>query len=386
MTLIESHNQLKEATIWLGFYDHSQLGYRCVTFPDNIRETCIDPLLLREVVNVKGPPPRPEKLRRYEKSFLKKCYHTKRLDFAAFRNKSKPFKKFGLTPKAWKSIRSIEKEIERRKLRPTIALEKIINKNDKIVLIDNTLQHENIVPCLIYAKDKGCQILTFVHDLIPIFEPWFVSADGSERFYQWLKESTKFTSLYVTNSHNTLKDLEIFMKSQRMDIKRKAIPLAQQQLLQPKDKRNLFNDLERDVLSAFTSSYNISPRIRSFAKSPFVLAVGTKEVRKNLWRVATAWDAIVKQKLPYTPKLIVVGKQGWSNDDFDALLQGTGSLGGWLEVVENASDVELDWLYERCVFTIFASMYEVGVYRLAKVLGTEKLLSFRVHHRCQKSE
>jgi len=44
--------------------------------------------------------------------------------------------------------------------------------------------------------------------------------------------------------------------------------------------------------------------------------------------------------------------------DFDALLQATGNIFGWVEVVECPTDAELATLYRKCQFLVMPSLYE----------------------------
>jgi glycosyltransferase involved in cell wall biosynthesis len=58
------------------------------------------------------------------------------------------------------------------------------------------------------------------------------------------------------------------------------------------------------------------------------------------------------------PKLVFAGHMGEFSDDFQALMKSTAGLGGFVEVIDGPPDVELDYLYQKCEFTIMASMYE----------------------------
>ena len=98
--------------------------------------------------------------------------------------------------------------------------------------------------------------------------------------------------------------------------------------------------------------------IRALTKTEYVLIVGTMEVRKNLWRVATVWDRLRREKGRELPKLVITGRKGWLNDDFENWMKATGNLGGWIQFVEGASDDILAYLYRNCLFTITASFYE----------------------------
>jgi len=102
----------------------------------------------------------------------------------------------------------------------------------------------------------------------------------------------------------------------------------------------------------------IPDHIRTLTKVPYVLVVGTFEVRKNLWQIAIVWDRLRQNAGRPLPKLVFAGGYGWLNNDFDKLMQATGQLGGWAEIIPAPSDNILAFLYRNCLFTITASFYE----------------------------
>ena len=72
------------------------------------------------------------------------------------------------------------------------------------------------------------------------------------------------------------------------------------------------------------------------------------------------------------PRLVLAGRPGWLNDDFDALAGATGNLYGWIETIRSPSDAELDFLYRHCAFTINVSLYEGWGLPVGESLGYGK--------------
>nr|WP_253285472.1 glycosyltransferase [Ruegeria sp. HKCCD6604] len=98
--------------------------------------------------------------------------------------------------------------------------------------------------------------------------------------------------------------------------------------------------------------------LRHVVANPFVLCVGTIEARKNAWRIAMAWKALLDQGYVNLPKLVFAGRRGWLRQDFEDLLEATGNVYGYVRVIDGPSDEELDMLYSHCQFSIMASLYE----------------------------
>jgi glycosyltransferase involved in cell wall biosynthesis len=118
-------------------------------------------------------------------------------------------------------------------------------------------------------------------------------------------------------------------------------------------------DYDRDPSSkpALTNG-PIRAHIRNAARLPYVLCVGSLESRKNIWTLANVWQRIHSRLGISTPRLIFAGNPGWLREDFDDFIRGTGSLNGYIRIIERPSDAELGYLYSRCLFSVFPSYKE----------------------------
>jgi len=56
--------------------------------------------------------------------------------------------------------------------------------------------------------------------------------------------------------------------------------------------------------------------------------------------------------------LVLVGKRGWNNTHFWDLMNSTGNLYGYVSILENVNDMELEALYKNCLFVAMVSRYE----------------------------
>jgi glycosyltransferase involved in cell wall biosynthesis len=103
---------------------------------------------------------------------------------------------------------------------------------------------------------------------------------------------------------------------------------------------------------------SLDERLQAITSYPYVLCVGTIESRKNVWRLATAWDRLSRMEGISLPKLVFAGRPGYMKHDLDALLAATGRIRGWVDIIETPSDAELIHLYRNCLFLAMPSLYE----------------------------
>ncbi|MCB1139496.1 MAG: glycosyltransferase family 4 protein [Leptospiraceae bacterium] len=106
---------------------------------------------------------------------------------------------------------------------------------------------------------------------------------------------------------------------------------------------------------------------RSFQKTwkDFLLMVGTIEPRKNQKLVVDAYRlarakhrAAAKGKYRPLPPLLIVGRKGWRNEDFYALLQSGDLEKEDIFFLEGASEAELAWCYQSACYLVFPSKHE----------------------------
>jgi glycosyltransferase involved in cell wall biosynthesis len=302
-------------------------------------------------------------LARYSTKPIKHALYRAKLDLSLALNHDKPFKRFHITPQAWRSVR---KNKSSRPKAPFAQLkgskiEEIASPGDRIIILDSAWQNDHTEPFRKAQRD-GLTVFLMVHDLIPILFPDTVGRAMPQIFAKWLLNSQNYTSVYLANSECTYKDLTQFLSTHKSHHDVRCIPLAQEIVRPPPERSKLTsNDLSIDAETypLFADVALFRADVRQVAASDFALCVGTIEARKNVWRIATAWKQLLDQgRHEQLPKLVFAGRSGWLNDDFKNMMTATGNIWGWARVVEGPTDAELDLLYRRCRFFIQASLYE----------------------------
>ncbi|MDB5597871.1 MAG: glycosyl transferase group 1 [Hyphomicrobiales bacterium] len=204
---------------------------------------------------------------------------------------------------------------------------------------------------------NGVRIYQLIHDLIPLVVPEHIGDDVPEQFAQWLHQMSDMVAGFIANSNATKADLLRFFETFEREPKPCiVVPLAQEfvRSVPPIDceRKPIFLSAEKN------STRRIHARVYNAARLPYVLCVGTIESRKNVWTLARIWLSIVEELGGDAPRLVFAGRHGILKEDFDQLIQGSGSANGSIVIVERPDDHELEYLYKNCLFSVFISYYE----------------------------
>lgn len=195
------------------------------------------------------------------------------------------------------------------------------------------------------ARAAGARIVVMVHDLIPYLFPEFVPRPQDRVFVEALDRAVDFADILVTNSQATARDLEAFVQARRGTRPTIAVVRLTQSFPAPRARSE---DIRREV----------TRHIAANAALPFVLAVGSVDTRKNFPALARVWRALGNEIGPSMPRLIIAGRRSWNSQSFLDQLKRTGGFGGLVQLVEDATDLDLEYLYRRCLFTVLPSLYE----------------------------
>ncbi|MEV5022403.1 glycosyltransferase family 4 protein [Sphingobium sp. LMA1-1-1.1] len=118
--------------------------------------------------------------------------------------------------------------------------------------------------------------------------------------------------------------------------------------------------LRTGMASTFPNIISEQPSeiVRQLMGQRFVLCVGTLEPRKNHDFLLDIWDQLHVEYGDAAPRLVFAGKVGWK---VTALLHRMKGL-KWGPThflhIDSASDSDLTWLYDHCLFTVYPSLAE----------------------------
>lgn len=357
MTIDRARRQIGADHVWLGYHDRATSNYRVCPCPTDTACDLTDYAGLCNLLHITPSLLSLPGMEKCAKGSVKRRLHVWGRDLRAALGDRRYFRRRNLSLEGWKAARA-KLSATQDPSHPHDNLEAVARPGDRLVLLDNAWQPKGLEPWLKHARTQlGLDVCVLLHDLIPLVTPHYTEGDICHRFHDWLVRSTGYVTCFLANSESTGRDLRGFLQSQGADLPVRVVPLAQAALHDaPGDPDQPPGADSR--YTAFREGAGMPEHIRALTKTPYVLVVGTLEVRKNLWQVATVWDRLRRQSGRALPKLVFAGRRGWLNDDFDRLMQATGQLGGWAEIVPGPSDDVLAFLYRNCLFTVTASFYE----------------------------
>jgi glycosyltransferase involved in cell wall biosynthesis len=168
-----------------------------------------------------------------------------------------------------------------------------------------------------------------VHDLVPFLMPEVSSAKTWWTHRVFERTVTRLRAV-ITDSQSAAQDLRDMLPAIRTPIE--TIPLAPRPAFRPA------NPPQRPL------------------PFDYFLAVGTLEPRKNLPMLLRAYRKAATVA-PDLPQLVIAGKLGWKNAEFEALLADTG-LRERVHLAGYVSDAELLTLFQGAIAFVYPSLYE----------------------------
>lgn len=222
----------------------------------------------------------------------------------------------------------------RRLSRPTLT------PSDRIFVPVPTLRNDPYIAFLTARRAAGNAVFQLIHDVIPVKLPELAKPGHEVEFRRFLDRAPDYVSGFLCVSDQTEADLREVLPAAGAGIPTRVVPLAHE----------FAGDAANDAA--------VGSAVRAIAESPFVLCVGTIEVRKNAYALVRAWDRLRLELGQQLPRLVLAGQRGWRTEDLFDLLARTGNLGGTVVVAERPTDAELAFLYRHCLFTVFPSLYE----------------------------
>lgn len=218
-----------------------------------------------------------------------------------------------------------------------------LHKHDHVVMIGTNW---NVSTVETLAKQHflcGGKVSQVMYDLIPYRYPEYSIDSLAKKFSIFLYRSRSFVSQYICISEAVRIDLQKYLAETGSDIPTVTWPLAHE-----------FAGYDRNETSNQSSD---SPIVKKISK-PFVLCVGTIEVRKNGAMLLAVWQQLQKELGDKTPQLVFAGKYGWKILPFQERLQSDTVLQHKVTVAKQVTDDDLAELYKQCLFSVTPSLVE----------------------------
>jgi glycosyltransferase involved in cell wall biosynthesis len=200
----------------------------------------------------------------------------------------------------------------------------------------------------------GIHIAAVVYDVIPCLEPQLFPPQLPSLFTRWLDDLLPLCDLVLTISENSRMDISEVASS-------RGLPLPPVEVIRL--------GVEVGGRGSSIRPASLSP---DWDDRPFVLSVGTVEVRKNHVLLYHVWRRLIDQHGDRVPPLILAGSPGWLVGDLLAQLQHDPLVREHVLHLPGLSNDQLHWLYQRCLFTLYPSRYEGWGLPVAEALACGK--------------
>lgn len=237
--------------------------------------------------------------------------------------------------------RSMENVCEEKKIE-TWTLKEFEN-HDHVVMIGTNWNMSSVEDLARRHSKRGGRVSQVIYDLIPFRYPQYCVDSLVKKFTVFLTRSRSFVSQYICISEATKKDLLDYLSQFDGDVPVQVWPLAHE-----------FEGYQRNAKYLESPGQEFLEKIQR----PFVLCVGTIEVRKNGTALLKVWQQLLKELGDKTPQLVFAGKYGWKIEPFKKLLQEDVSLQQAVTIIPQATDADLATLYQKCLFFVYPSLAE----------------------------
>lgn len=173
-----------------------------------------------------------------------------------------------------------------------------------------------------WVRRAEVRAVYYVHDLIPITHPQFTREGETQRHIARMETVLKHGAAIIVNSQDSLARLCDFAAERGLAVSPTlCAPLG----LEP-------------LKPAITVAVPL--------KAPYFVILGTIEARKNHRLLLRIWPRLAERFGAATPKLVIIGRRGWSIDDVVERLDQDAALRPHVLELSNCGDEELSgWLF-----------------------------------------
>jgi len=191
-------------------------------------------------------------------------------------------------------------------------------------------------------KRKGVKFVPLVHDLIPVAFPEYATPAGVRRHTQRVEAFTGLADGMIANSRTTAADIASFL-----------VPGSNMP----------------DIVSApLGIEWNMPDANLPIPAEPYCVCIGTIEPRKNHLLLLNTWRVLAERLGPDTPKLILIGRRGWENENILDMLDRCQALSGIVREYTNLPDGAVARLLQGARALLFPSFAEGYGLPLAEAL------------------
>ena len=210
-----------------------------------------------------------------------------------------------------------------------------------------------------FSRLHELKLNVLIHDLTPVLFPYWYTKGYSQRFQDNLVTVILGANHLITYSESTKRDLIAFSLDHDVplpstfDIKLGA------------DIRSIGDqDQQWEMNSEICAKYSTVS---------FALATGAIHPRKNYGLLHDVWVQLRQKLKSKCPHLLIVGGVNSNGEDAARAMLEDPRTAGFIHILSNVGDGDLDWLYRNCIFTLYPSLYEGWGLPVAESLSFGKI-------------
>lgn len=205
-----------------------------------------------------------------------------------------------------------------------------LKQGDKVLLLDSSYEVGNEI--LSWAKASNVSTYVVLYDLIPLRLPDAFGSGQVRKATEWISMALREADYFLCISKAVADEVVDYFREQKIV---RTSPLIIH-----------YFHLGFDIFAVKPDS-SIRRELLDFVGcGETFLMVGTVEPRKNHFLVLKAFQKIWQISPERKIRLLIIGRDGWLNDDTKDLLEDEAVRGRvlWLK---NATDAELCWAYQN---------------------------------------
>jgi len=162
-------------------------------------------------------------------------------------------------------------------------------------------------------KTERARMVTLVHDVIPLTHPEFARVNGAAEQARRIRTINLFADGVIGNSQATIDAIQPHLTPRRGRITRVAHLGCEWSDTPP-------------------------PAVTDAEGRPYFLCLATIEPRKNHLLLLNIWRRMVEQMGDNAPRLILIGRRGWENENVIDILERATVLHGHVEEMADVDD------------------------------------------------
>jgi len=226
------------------------------------------------------------------------------------------------------------------------------SKNDKLLFMEWYWNQAVFEAGLKAGKTEGAHHFRFIHDVIPVARPEFVRGENTRRFKANTELALHAADVVLTNSDYSGQDiLRHFPIAATKPLHVVKLPHE----FSIVDGGGIVRPITRDTKIA---AAELDAKVAALSGQNYVLMVGTLEERKNTLLAVKMWQRLCWKHGSNFPKLVLVGFYSAHSIPYTASLMVRTATSRNIVHLSNCSDLELAWLYQHCLFSLYISQYE----------------------------